>query len=125
MPWGSQSQPARLDSFHPPLFRSGPARSLGRRKSLAGESKRGVEYSGVRIQRIACALTAAAAVFCGSLVPAAADDTLTALGGNALPGLYGILEIVAEPRILKQEHVNFVEQAGPEPVRRRANGGHR
>lgn len=49
-------------------------------------------------------------------MPAAADDTLTALGGNALPGLYGILEIVAERAgFFKQEHVNFVEQLVPSP----------
>jgi NitT/TauT family transport system substrate-binding protein len=43
--------------------------------------------------------------------PARADDTITAIGGNALPGLYGILEIVAERAgFFKQEHINFVEQ---------------
>jgi NitT/TauT family transport system substrate-binding protein len=44
------------------------------------------------------------------------DDTLTAMGGNALPGLYGVLEIVAERAgFFKQEHVNFVEQLVSSP----------
>jgi NitT/TauT family transport system substrate-binding protein len=66
-------------------------------------------------RRIALTALAGILVF-GSLRPAAADDTLTALGGNALPGLYGILEIVAERAgFFKQEHVNFVEQLVASP----------
>jgi NitT/TauT family transport system substrate-binding protein len=58
------------------------------------------------------ALVAAFALTLGA-APAVvrADDTITAVGGNALPGLYGVLEIVAERAgFFKQEHINFVEQ---------------
>jgi NitT/TauT family transport system substrate-binding protein len=59
-----------------------------------------------------CALLASLIVTLGAAPRAArADDTITAVGGNALPGLYGVLEIVAERAgFFKQEHINFVEQ---------------
>jgi NitT/TauT family transport system substrate-binding protein len=59
----------------------------------------------------------AALLLCASImalaVPRAAqaDDTLTIMGGNALPGLYGVLEIVANRAgFFKQEHIDFQEQ---------------
>jgi NitT/TauT family transport system substrate-binding protein len=69
-----------------------------------------------RLARLTAAALCALTLCSGSVPAAAADDTLTAMGGNALPGLYGMLEIVAERAgFFKSQHVNFVEQLVSSP----------
>jgi NitT/TauT family transport system substrate-binding protein len=59
----------------------------------------------------AIALAAAGALFALAPGPASADDTLTIMNAAIAPGLYGILEIVAQDAgFFKQEHVNFTAE---------------
>jgi NitT/TauT family transport system substrate-binding protein len=62
------------------------------------------------------ALGLAAFLFLAATGPARADDTLTIMQGAIAPGLYGVLEIVAQDvGFFKQEHVNFTAQLANSP----------
>jgi NitT/TauT family transport system substrate-binding protein len=64
-----------------------------------------------RFARAVALAAAAALLFTGTPRAAQADDTLTILNAAIAPGLYGILEIVAQDAgFFKKEHLNFTSQ---------------